>query len=181
MRIRAGVSRCELPEDALLRRYLRDGAYADCYRASLARTVSHAEYVGAFYTTALFRLERLLLKWFAAHPSTDAEAAGLASGMRDGFAAWQVESRAVDPQRLAANTGRTRSWLVGAAREGGGTTLYFGSAVVPARGGHGGKATLGIAFRALLGFHKLYSRALLRAARARLDRSRVTDRLHRPR
>lgn len=166
-----GINRCELPQGALLRAYLEDGMYADCYRTSVAGSVSHAEYVEAFYTTWLFRLERLLLGWVASRPSTDAEAAGLACATRDTFAAWRVESRGPDQMMLADFTGRTRSWLMVAAGEGGGTTLYFGSAVVPARSRRTGQATLGIAFRLLLGFHQLYSRLLLRAARARLARS----------
>jgi hypothetical protein len=44
------------------------------------------------------------------------------------------------------------------------TRLYFGSAVVPRKGQTG----LGGRYRALLGFHKRYSKILLRAARARL-------------
>lgn len=167
-----GVLRCELPQGALLREYLQDGMYADCYRTSVTGRVSHAEYVEAFYTTAVFRLERLLLGWFASRPSTDVDAAGLASGARDAFAAWRVESRDMDQVLLADFTGRTRSWLMVAAGEGGGTTLFFGSAVVPARSRRTGEATLGVAFRFLLGLHKLYSRVLLRAAKARLVRLR---------
>jgi hypothetical protein len=166
-----GVSRCELPQHALLREYLRDGAYADCYAVLTAGSVSHVAFVEAFYTTGLFRLERLLLGWFASRPSTDAEAAGLAAGTRDSFAAWRVESRGPDQLMLADVTGRTRSWLMVAEGEGGGTTLYFGSAVVPAGRRRTGQGTLGVAFRLLLGFHKLYARALLRAAKARLERS----------
>ena len=53
-----------------------------------------------------------------------------------------------------------------------GTRLYFGSAVVPRRSARAGKPSLGPLFSALLGFHKLYSRILLRAARSRLVRGR---------
>jgi hypothetical protein len=45
------------------------------------------------------------------------------------------------------------------------TRLYFGSGVAP-RGGAGKR--MGFAFHALLGFHKLYSRLLLTAARSRI-------------
>ena len=48
------------------------------------------------------------------------------------------------------------------------TRLYFGSAVVPARA-KDGRASLGAGFHSLLGFHRLYSHALLRAARSRLE------------
>lgn len=71
--------------------------------------------------------------------------------------------------------GRTRSWLMVAPAEGGSagsTRLYFGSAVVPARAPRAGTETpdLGWTFRLLLGFHKLYSRALLFSAKSRLMR-----------
>jgi hypothetical protein len=49
----------------------------------------------------------------------------------------------------------------------GGSRLYFGSAVVPVGIGSG-KARLGFPFNALLGFHHLYSRILLGAARGRV-------------
>ena len=51
--------------------------------------------------------------------------------------------------------------------DGGVTRLYFGSAVV-ARTADDGHPRLGFSFRALLGFHRRYSRALLAAARTRL-------------
>jgi len=167
------IHRCDLPADALLSRYQYDGAYADCYVATIARRVAHAEYVEAFYTTTLFRTERLLLSLFASRPSTDAEAKQLAAGTRDTFAAWTVEARIPDQLLLADFQGRTRSWLMvqltpDAASAG--TRLYFGSAVVPARGAKANASapTLVPAFRLLLGFHKLYSRALLTAAASRL-------------
>lgn len=50
------------------------------------------------------------------------------------------------------------------------TRLYFGSAVVPVLHKPSGKARMGLGFKALLGFHKLYSLALLSAASARLAR-----------
>jgi hypothetical protein len=158
----------EVPQDSLLGRYAASGAYADCYVAELPATVTHAQFVEAFYTTALFKLERLLIALFLARPSTDAQARQLAAGQLSSFAAWSVESRAENQLVLAA--GRTRSWLMVAPAAGGGTRLYFGSAAVPAMDRATGQARMGIAFRALLSFHKLYSRALLRAARARLAR-----------
>ena len=166
------IQRCELPEVALLRKYLVDGAYADCYATDTAKPVTHAAYVEAFYTTEVFKLERLILALLASKPSTDAQANQLASGSLDVFAAWRVEGRAADQILLADYTGRTRSWLMVApsadARPG--TRLYFGSAVVPAKSTRTGNTGLGLTFRALLGFHKVYSRVLLYAARSRLAR-----------
>lgn len=165
------IHACELPDDALLRRYRGSGAYADCYVTELARPVSQAEFVEAFYTTAVFKLERLLLAWFAARPSSDSQAAQLASGGLGSFAAWSVEARAPDQLLLSDFQGRTRSWLMSAPAPNGRTTrLFFGSAVVPIVDRHSGATRMGATYRALLGFHKLYSRLLLRAAATRLAR-----------
>src|SRR5690606_27974393 len=102
------------------------------------RAVSQAAYVHAFYTTPLFRAERLVLQWLASRPSTDLQARQLASGATEDFAAWCVEARTERQLLLRDVTGRTRSWLMAAPRGGnddgdgrGGTRLYFGSAIVP--------------------------------------------------
>ena len=77
----------------------------------------------------------------------------------------------MDQLLLRAVDGRTRSWLkVSAAEVPGRTRLYFGSAVVPAVNSSIGKQSMGFVFKALLGFHKIYSLALLRAAAARFAR-----------
>lgn len=165
------IHRCDLPVDALLQRHAGAGAHADCYAVDVAGRVSHAAFVEAFYTTRVFKLERLILRLFASRPSTDDEARQLAAGTRDSFAAWSVEGRTADQLLLGDFTGRTKSWLMVAAAEGTAspkTRLYFGSAVVPVRSRRTGQAGLGWMFRALLGFHQLYSRILLGAARARL-------------
>ena len=165
------VERCDVPERVLLRKY-RDGiGYADCYFSDVPDSISQRAFVEAFYTTALFKLERAVLRWFAGRPSTDVEARELAAGDRQSFAAWRVEDRTADELLVADFTGRTRSWLMASpisAANGMRTRLYFGSAVVPRPDVAPGKRTMGFAFHALLGFHAAYSRALLRAARSRL-------------
>ncbi len=167
----AAIRRCVLPADSLLNRYSGSGAYADCYVTDVAKTVSHAEFVEAFYTTTPFKLERLILSVMISRSSTDAEAKQLAQGTLNAFAAWSVEGRAPDQLLLTDFTGRTKSWLMVApvAKPGRSTTrLFFGSAVLPlAKSKHAGP---GFVFTALLGFHKLYSRVLLAAARSRLSR-----------
>lgn len=55
------IQACTLPEHALLIKYARGGSYTDCYAVEVAGSVSQAEFVEAFYTGALFKLERLLL------------------------------------------------------------------------------------------------------------------------
>ena len=165
--MRDAVRPCELPAEALLQRHRASGAYTDCYSIDVLHAVTHADYVQAFYTTAVFKLERLILRVFAARGSTDAQAAALARGEIDVFAAWTVEGRAPNQLLLCDFTRRTRSWLM-VTPLASGTRLYFGSAVVPVRDARTGASHLGFGFSALLGFHKLYSRALLAAARSRL-------------
>lgn len=167
------IRRAELPPGALLATYRDRGAYTDCYVTTVDRPLTLAAYVDAFYTTPLFRLERLILAAFARRPSTDLQARQLAIGQVDHFAAWRVEAREPDQILLADLTGRTRSWLmVAPAGDGdsGGTLLLFGSAVLPAADLATGRRRMGFVFSALLGFHKLYARALLLSARRKLTR-----------
>lgn len=156
------VRSAPLPPDALLATYSSSGAYTDCYSVRLDRPVSLGEFMAAFYTTRIFKLERWLLASILRLPSTDDEAKSLAQGELRRFSAWQVEARQADQAVLAA--GRTRSWLR-VAPSGQCTTLFFGSAIVPRQGGG-----LGWQFTILLSFHKVYSRILLRAAARRLAR-----------
>lgn len=167
------VAPSELPENALLRKYAPPAGYADCYVTEAPGVVTHSAFVRAFYTTPLFRIERTLLKWMASKPSTDEDAAALASGAIDEFAAWRVEGRTDNQILLADFTGRTRSWLMvgsGHAPKGPTTALYFGSAIVPRRDPRTGERSMGRAFNVLLGFHRLYSRLLLRAAKRRIGK-----------
>ena len=163
---------CPLPADALLTKYRKSRAYTDCYSTDIARTVSHAEFVEAFYTRRLFKLERLLLRVFLSKPSTDLQARQLAAGELNEFAAWTVEARAEDQLLLRAVDGRTRSWLMVSTTDvPSGTRLYFGSALLLSRkagNASTGKPMMGFLFKALLGFHNFYSRALLSAAARRL-------------
>lgn len=165
----SSIRESQIPYSSYLDGYRRGGAYADCYVADIDRAVSQSEYVEAFYTTALFKIERHILGIAVSKPSTDAEAKKLASGESNSFSAWRVDKRSKGELLLAY--GRTRSWLMVAPADTRGdsaTHLYFGSAVVPVSGSGKGKEGLGFSFRALLGFHKLYSQALLLAARSKL-------------
>ena len=135
------------------------------HHSSCGRDVSHAEFVEAFYTTWLFKLERWILARFVARPSTDAEARALALGQGHRFAAWTVEQRAPDQVLLQDFTGRTCSWLMTkAAAEPGSTLLYFGSVVTSVRDASTGRPSLGPVHGRLIGFHRLYSRMLIGAA-----------------
>lgn len=164
-----------MPADALLRRYSdrdaddRSESFTDCYSVQVTGDIGLDEFVLAFYTTPLFRLERLVLALIG-KPSSDEQAATLAQGDGRSFAAWSVEDRAEDQLLMCDFRGRTRSWFMVLAIQSGTTRLYFGSAVVQAKRREGGKTGRGWLFDILLGFHKLYSKALLSSARRRLAR-----------
>ena len=158
-----------LPPSALLQDLQAAGEFVDCYTTEVAGTVGHAAFVEAFYCTRLFKVERLLLRLFAGAATTDDGARALAQGRRDDFAVWTVERRAADQLLLTDRTGRTRSWLmVESMPMSASTRLYFGSALVPRTDPHTGAKRFGVLFGLLLGFHRRYSMALLRAATARL-------------
>jgi len=170
------VESCPIPEGALLNSYLGEGTYTDCYVTDVRGSVSHAQYVMAFYTTRVFKLERLILKVAVSRPSTDVQAEQLAAGSIDAFAAWDVEARSENQLLMCDFNRRTRSWLMVVPLEsasGTCTRLYFGSAVVPVKNSRTGKVTLGFVYRALLGFHRVYSVVLLSAARSRLEAQRT--------
>ncbi len=159
------IESCPIPNDALLGHYLKEGAYTDCY-------------VTAFDTTLVFKLERLILRLFVSRPSTDIQVAELATGTVGEFSAWGVQGCFENKLLLCDFKSRTRSWLmvvpVSAASDVH-TRLYFGSTVAPGKNPKTGKSSLGIVFRALLGFHKLYSVVLLHAARLQLEKRQRSD------
>ena len=139
----------------------------DCFRVVASAPVSLADYIEAFYSSPVFRIERGLLGVALGKGASDVDARSLAAGRTQGFAIWSVEGRTETQILLSA--GRTRSWLRVDAGPAPGhpatVTLFFGSAVLPGRDADAGP---GFPFNALLGFHKLYSRALLASARSRL-------------
>lgn len=164
------VTASHLPPSALLVRYREQGDYTDCYSAQLAQAVSLADFVTAFYTTRLFKLERLILKRLLSLPSSDEDAAAVAQGSADAFAAWTVEARNSHQLLMCDVHQRTRSWFMVSAPGADQTRLWFGSAVVRNHDPDTGKPRLGPGYSALMGFHKLYSRALLHSAVRRLQR-----------
>ena len=162
------IRREPIPPQALHAHYERQGAYLDCYAADIDRVVSLPQFVEAFYTSWLFRLERWILGWAVNKPSTDSQAREIARGRRQDFAAWAQEARGTEQLLMCDFLGATRSWVRVTPGAGSGTRLHFGSVVTSRRNSRTGQLELGRSYRLLLGFHKLYSRALLAAARARL-------------
>ncbi len=130
------IKPCDLPTTALLRMYSDKDAFTDGYCIEVGGEITLAKFVAAFYTTPLFKLERFILKWLAGRPSTDEQAAALAIGRADTFAARQVEAR--NDNQLLVAAGRTRSWFmveaVGVENGAFATRLYFGSSVVAKSG-----------------------------------------------
>jgi hypothetical protein len=74
------VKRESVPDEALLRTYRgglhpeRWGNYQDCFAVNVAQRVNLDDFVFAFYTTPVFRLERLILRVAIGTGSTDADA-----------------------------------------------------------------------------------------------------------
>lgn len=155
------------PPESLLARLARgQGAFADAYTLHFARAVPLVEFVEAFYTTRLFKAERALLALMG-RPSSDAAARAVARGDGERLAVWTVQARRDDELLMHEDSGATRSWFK-AEPTADGTTLWFGSALVPRHRGPGGEPRFSPVFRALMGFHRWYSRALLNAAARRL-------------
>ncbi len=168
MTIAAPVKTSTLPPHALLSKYANAGAYTDCFTTEIGRSVSHAEFVEAFYTSPAFRLERLVLGLFLARPFSNAQAKQLAAGELSEVSAWRVEGRTANELLMCDFLGRTRSWLMVIPTSEQSTCLCFGSAVVPRRGKV--PPGVGLVSKAMHCFHLSYSRALLSSARRRLER-----------
>ncbi|MFK7958767.1 MAG: hypothetical protein AB8B96_21945 [Lysobacterales bacterium] len=169
------ITETPLPAAALLQRYAgqwEGGAvvpYTDSFSVCVDGEISLSEFVGAFYTTWLFRIERWILAIVLRQQSTDQQARLLGDGTIKEFAAWRVELRTDTQLLLCDLESRTRSWLMVEADENRSsaqpmTRLWFGSAVVPAPNRKTGQMELGRVFKWLLGFHRWYSKALLAAS-----------------
>lgn len=170
--MKISIQKCPVPANTILEDYSINGAYADCYWTQVPGRVAFSEFVFAFYTTPLFKLERWILKLTVAKPSTDKQARQLAEGVMSEFAAWHVEERRENELLLCDFRGQTRSWLmVVPVKTGNGdrTQLYFGSAVVPIRNANTGEPALGSGYQILLGFHKVYSVLLLYSSGQRIQ------------
>ena len=154
-----------LPADSLLARLRGPECYRDAFRVEVPGRVTLAQYIAAFYASAAFTPERHLLGLIG-RGATRADIAALAEGRADRFAAWTVEARNDNEVLLRDFQNRTCSWLmVEPAGEGeaatAATTLWFGSAV---------RAPDAPLVRALMPFHRWYSRRLLAVAAASLKR-----------
>ncbi|MGC1496060.1 MAG: hypothetical protein WA790_09635 [Sulfitobacter sp.] len=154
---------CTVPGDGLLQVYVEQGAnYTDCFEAMSPGAVTLPDFIEAFYTTWLFKLERFVLMLVLRRRISDADVTALAQGA-DRFAVWTVEARAEDQILLCDLGGHTRSYLAVSAKDGGVTRLIFGSAVVAPKG-----KPLGRMVKVLEPVHRFYSKSLLRLAERKL-------------
>ena len=162
------VTETPLPDGALLQEFVDRGEYTDCFVARAGGEVTFPMYVETFYTTRLFKLERLILKWLISRPSSDDEARQLSRNEIHAFAAWNEHNRSETQLVMMDFRQQTCSWFMLEPDESG-SRLYFGSAVMRDEDESSGRK-MKWTYRALLGFHRLYSRALLQAAAKRLIR-----------
>lgn len=176
----SAVTERPLPYGALLSRYTntvegnQEPAYTDCFRIDIDCSADLSVYVYSFYTTLLFKLERTVLKYILSRPSSDEDARDLSVGQKDSFSAWTVEDRTEDQLLMCDMRGRTRSWfMVRPVLVGGkpGTSLFFGSAVVPVVNKKTGDIEIGRSFELLMRLHVTYSKLLLHFASAKIHKS----------
>jgi hypothetical protein len=166
-----------VPDDALLRTYqggLRPECWeksGDCFAVTVDRITDLAAFVFAFYTSPVFRIERLILGLLAGAPSTDAEVRRLAEGSGTSFAVWRLGERTATQLLMCDRYERTRSWFRVVPLSHGKTLLQFGSAVASRSGGQPATGTRVRLFRLLLKFHIVYSQVLLYAAKRGVMRS----------
>jgi hypothetical protein len=163
-----------VPGDSLLKTYgggrhpEQWGAYADCFSLTIDREVDLADFVFAFYTSPVFRIEGFILRLLLGASSGRADARAVADGTSESFSAWYVGQRTATELLMCDRYERTRSWFCVAPAAGGGTRLQFGSAVAAKRDEKTGAPASGGRFHFLLWFHIVYSQVLLRAAKLNL-------------
>lgn len=168
-----GVRKTALPDNTFLAQYkLNKHAHTDCYSVVLNQQVLLEDYVRAFYTGRLFRMERWLISIIVKHKSSDQQLEDMLAANSDTFSAWTVEDRSEHQLIMSDYQKRTRSWFM-AVPENGATHLYFGSAVV--KTDYLEQKTERVApliFKILMPFHYLYSRLLLGGAVRTLRKAR---------
>lgn len=155
---------CPVPDDALLQRYVGQGAtYTDCFRVEVPQQVSLSEFVAAFYTTPLFRAERLILSAALRKRIKDSDVDAMLAGTSEEFAFWRVEARGANDLLMCDIRGATRSWFSVSSEETGATVLYFGTVVVAPP-----DKPLSKIVTITVPLHIFYAKSLLSAARRSL-------------
>ncbi len=166
------VTQTQVPDFSLLRSYRSPAhanawqQYMDCFVADVAGIVTLSQYIEAFYSSLPFRMERRLIQWLIGKKSSADDVRALASGRAETLSAWVVLARTDNQILLGDYQSNTRSWLALLPLSSGKVTrLHFGSGIRSVRDPETGEPTMTWGFRALGGFHILYSKILLAAAR----------------
>jgi hypothetical protein len=142
----------------------------DCFAVTVNRPVTLAEFVFAFYTSPVFRIERLILRLLANAPSMDSDVQRLAEGSGTSFAIWRVGARTPTQLLMCDRYERTRSWFSVVRLDAGKTLLQFGSAVASRSEQKTESKVRRFMFRLLMKFHVAYSEILLHAAKRGVGR-----------
>jgi len=128
------IQQIDIPADTLIAEHrTRIDGFADSFMTRVPQDVSLATYVEAFYTTPVFRTERMILG-LAGHKSSDQQARNVAQGEADRFAIWGNPIRRDGELLMQEASGATSSWFM-TRKDGEGTELYFGTTVRPGRPG----------------------------------------------
>lgn len=150
----AKVSPCDVPPGSLLAEFGGPENYRDCFVRTVPTAVSLSALIEAFYTSAAFRPERLVLGLIR-RGASNADTAALARGEAESFAAWDMIERTETEILLRDFQGATANWLSVQPQGDGPTRLLFGSWLrEPDRR----------IVRALIPFHVWYSKVLLGGA-----------------
>lgn len=166
------VEERDSPKDSLLHQYTeKPGCHADAFMAEINFTPSLKDYITAMFGSPVFRIERVLLAVAAATPTFKKDLTAFALAEKDSFALWKTMERSDQELLMEVEKGRVRTWLMVEPTEGETSKLWFGSAIVPKTTPSREVGDIGFTFKALMGFHKLYSRILLLAAIRGLKRT----------
>jgi hypothetical protein len=157
-----------LPDHALHKPYQDAGGYADIFHARLSKPATLSELLTAFYTCPVFKIERMILRIILGKGSTDDQARALAKGERTQFAAWDVAQRNETQMLMRDYKGMTLSWFM--IEEDDPHIIYFGTAIVAAKGASPKSPKIPLLFSSTLWFHKAYSRALLWSTQRQLEK-----------
>jgi hypothetical protein len=157
-----------VPHHALHKHYQDAGGYADCFAARLSAPATLADLIKAFYTCPVFKMERVILRILLSKKSSDEQARALAKGTRTHFCAWDVEARTETQILIRDYQGMTLSWFMVEPSDP--ETIYFGTAIVAAKGARPDTPKIPLLFSSTLWFHKTYSRALLWSTRRMLEK-----------
>ncbi len=137
--------------------------YRDCFMRREAGVVTLEQLIERFYCSWAFRPERIALGLIGRGASSE-NARALARGEVESFAAWNVVERHESEILLQDFSGATASWLAVRPGSDGGTAPSSSSGAVGQTellfGSWVGEADKPLV-KALMGFHRAYSRVLL--------------------